>query len=55
MLKWKGVRLDEISDDALIEAMEQTLKIYRAILFEIESRGLNKTVFAREEKRRANS
>jgi hypothetical protein len=55
MLKWKGVRLDEISDDTLLEAMGTTLKIYRAILLEIASRGLNKRVFAKEDRRRANS
>jgi hypothetical protein len=55
MKKWRGVRLDEISDDTLIEAMAETLKVYRAILLEISQRGLNKRVFAKEEKRRANS
>lgn len=51
MLKWRGVRLDEISDDTLLEAMEQTLQIYNAILLEIASRGLNKRVFAKEGRR----
>jgi L-serine deaminase len=51
--KWRGVRLDEISDDTLIEAMAETLKVYRAILLEISQRGLNKRVFAPEGKRRA--
>lgn len=55
MLKWKGVRLDEISDDTLVEALDKTLEVYRAILLEVASRGLNKRVFASEEKRRENS
>jgi hypothetical protein len=45
--KWRGVRLDEISDDTLIEAMAETLKVYRSILLEIASRGLNRRAFGR--------
>ena len=52
MKKWRGVRLDEISDDTLIEAMAETLKVYRAILLEIASRGLNRRAFNVDERRK---